>query len=187
MNTHPIGSSHNNFGTDTSEPYSTVVLTNQRGTRSVESRKQSMTGDYNSMFSSRDLGSLPFENSSRSVRPLPFFKETYKGPMNQAGDLKILNAESHPDGRDRAGRRRQEAKEMLPLGVVDNGRLELNRKTPMDAETYDSGPRRKKPRIERQSPDDEEETKGKARGRPRVSPKDETAADVSVSSIWFGF
>jgi hypothetical protein len=106
--------------------------------------------------------------------------------MDHTNDLRILNAETYDDGRGTLGeerRKKQQLESEWPFGVTDNTRMRSNPKLPMDTDGHDSGPRRKKARPESQSQDDEEGVEGKARGRPRVNPKDETAADVSVSSF----
>jgi hypothetical protein len=53
-----------------------------------------------------------------------------------------------------------------------------------DSDELDKGSkRRKKHKIEHQTEDDDDDARKKARGRPRVDTKDETAADVS--SVYF--
>jgi hypothetical protein len=108
--------------------------------------------------------------------------------MDRANNLKLLNAESYDDweGTFRDERREQQPQNVLPFGVTGHPRIRLDRKMPVDAEDHDSGPRGRKPRTEAQSLDDEEELKGKARGRPSVNPKDETDADVSVEFLVLG-
>ncbi len=67
----------------------------------------------------------------------------------------------------------------MPLGVT-----EVRGGT--DSDEFDKVPKgRRKRKIESVNGDDDEEARKKARGRPRVDPKDETAADVSFSFFAF--
>ncbi len=82
-------------------------------------------------------------------------------------------------------RKRNQNDQVLPFGISDTPdlRLELDMRT--NSDEYEKGSkRRKKHKIETQAADDEEEARKKARGRPRVDTKDETAADVSFSVLF---
>jgi len=107
---------------------------------------------------------------------------------NYADNLGILNAESYSDHVRFDGRPRTEGPATLAFGMIphqqgdDDGRENDERENGERGDGHGDGierggRRRKRARIERVSDDDEE--KKKARGRPRVDTKDETAADVS--------
>lgn len=106
-------------------------------------------------------------------------------PNAYANDyLGILNAESYDDRRTGGGSNGVEVKQhverTLPFGITAASRVRMEQR--VDSEDHDSGGRRKKkPRIEALSGDEEDDAKKKSRGRPRVDTKDETAADVSHS------
>ncbi len=96
-------------------------------------------------------------------------------------DLGILNSETYDDGRldmsaqharDGYSRAKVQQEGMMPLGVT-----EVRGGTDSDEfEKVAKGRRKRK--IESVNGDDDEEAGKRARGRPRVDPKDETAADV---------
>jgi hypothetical protein len=67
-----------------------------------------------------------------------------------------------------------------PDPLLQFGMIERQDEVRTDSDELEKGSRRrKKHKIEHQNQDDEEEARKKARGRPRVDTKDETAADVS--------
>ncbi len=105
-------------------------------------------------------------------------------------NLGILNAESYDDGRlsttaasaqeARDVRLRQEANG-IPFGVT-----ELERDSRGESEEFEKGPKKRrngKHKLDDLATEEEEDARKKARGRPRVDTKDETAADVS-SDLW---
>ena len=151
-----------------------------------------MLNDYNtSVLSTRNMETLAF-SPSPTGRQLPYMNSGFHGigsqiSQNYASSLGILNAESYDDGR--GALRSREASEMrlkhnepvMPFGITSGPKIALDPELRTDSEELDTGSRRrKKPRIENHSGDDEEEARKKARGRPRVDTKDETAADVSL-------
>jgi len=125
---------------------------------------------------------LVFNTATTTLgRQNPYMSAGYHGlgagiGAGYADSMGILSAERYDDGR--GGLREVETMELrtrqavdrhaMPFGMVDMPRVE---------EAEDGGRRRKKARVE--SADEEEEARKKARGRPRVDTKDETAADVS--------
>jgi hypothetical protein len=158
------------------------LITNQRSGHSLENNtSQNVIDEYNvSMLSPRDLDSLGFNTAPQTY-------DTYgtlecELAMAHADNLRILNAESYDDGQGVTRDRRvvRSKQPVLPFGIADHPRIRLD--PPIDDEEHESAPRRKKAKIDNGSQDGEESLKGKTRGRPRVNPKDETAADVSASS-----
>ena len=101
-------------------------------------------------------------------------------PATYANSLGILNAESYDDRRGTIEVQEMERKQLadttMPFGMR------------ADSDERDTGTRRRKrPRIQAPSAEDDEEARKKARGRPRVDTKDETAADVSWTDLLLGF
>ena len=150
---------------------------------------QTVMDEYNSsMLSPRDLDALAFNSAPQSAQQ-HYLNATYSiesdVAMAHANNLGILNAESYDDGRgtSRNSRRANKSKLDLPFGISEHPHINLD--PPMDAGEHESAPKRKKAKTESTSPDGEDGPKGKSRGRPRVTPKDETAADVSLSSFYF--
>ena len=164
---------------------------NQRTPNVSQSRSPNTLGDYNpAVLSTRNMGTLAF-NPPAAGRQMPYRSQGFHGigsqiSQNYANSLGILNAESYDDGR--GALRAREASEMrlkhseptMPFGITSGPKITLDPKLRNGSEELDAGSRRrKKPRIEAQS-GDEEEARKKARGRPRVDTRDETAADVSL-------
>lgn len=167
------------------EGHPNAMITNHRNGHALETTSQTMMDEYNaSMLSSRDLDALAFNNAPQTAQQ-QYLNETYniesELAMAHANNLGILNAESYDDGRatSRNTRRSRKAIPELPFGISEHPHIKLDH--PLDSGEHESAPKRKKAKIESTSQDGEEEPKGKSRGRPRVSPKDETAADVSLS------
>ncbi|KAM3066878.1 hypothetical protein ACMFMG_007024 [Clarireedia jacksonii] len=108
--------------------------------------------------------------------------------LTYPGSLGILSAEKYDDGRSSA--RAHEMSQMrtkaapqssMPFGMLERSAADKTRGT---SEEQEHGTKRKrKSRNEAQSGDDEEEARKKARGRPRVDTKDETAADRRRTQI----
>lgn len=102
---------------------------------------------------------------------------------NAHGDLGILSAESYDDGRlamSTRDARKSKVVEggiggVMPFGVQDG-------EARTDSDEFEKGTKgsRRRKRAEVVNVDEEEEARKKARGRPRVDTKDETAADVSA-------
>ena len=165
---------------------------NQRASNVPQSNSPDILGDYNpSVLSTRNMETLAY-NPTPAGRQLPYMNPGFHGigsqiSQNYANSLGILNAETYDDGRGVL--RAREASELrlkhseptMPFGITSGPKITLDPELRTDSEEVDAGSRRrKKPRIENQSGDDEEEARKKARGRPRVDTKDETAADVSL-------
>jgi hypothetical protein len=182
---------------NTRDSPSTTSISNQQNNHdtSIQSRgsgiaqdpTQDILSDFNpAVLSSRSMEALAF--NPRVGRQNPYMNQAYQGietqiSTNYANNLGILNAESYDDGRNsmRSERMKQQSENVLPFGVTENPRSRIDPELMQDSEDQDSGPRRrKKARIEIHSGDDDDEARKKARGRPRVDTKDETAADVSL-------
>jgi hypothetical protein len=126
-------------------------------------------------------------NPAQSGRQHPYMGAGYKGigsqiSQNYAQTLGILSAESYDDGRALQRSRDMRLKQMtapdplMQFGIAEAPPNEMR----TDSDEMEKVPRRrKKHKIDSQNEDDEEEARKKARGRPRVDTKDETAADVS--------
>lgn len=138
-----------------------------------------------------------FGSSSRSMETLSFnpgqmrqhsymssdFPVNNHLPRNYSDNLGILNAETFNDsfGRSRENKRTTSQDQVLPFGLEDTPELGLDVDKPKTAsDENEKRPRRsRKHKIDHDNVDEEEEARKKARGRPRVDTKDETAADVS--------
>lgn len=72
---------------------------------------------------------------------------------------------------------------MMAFGITG---MELDVRTDSDEvvekEKTNAGKGKRRKRVVDEEEDEDEEARKKARGRPRVDTKDETAADVSISS-----
>ncbi|PQE31083.1 bZIP family transcription factor protein [Rutstroemia sp. NJR-2017a WRK4] len=110
------------------------------------------------------------------------FQPTYPSSLG------ILSAEKYDDGRSSARthetgqvRMKNPAQSSMPFGMLEKSADDETRTT---SEEQEHGTKRKrKSRNEAPSVDDEEEARKKARGRPRVDTKDETAADRRRTQI----
>ncbi|TVY33627.1 hypothetical protein LSUB1_G006838 [Lachnellula subtilissima] len=126
-------------------------------------------------------------NANQASRHNPYMDTTFRGigseiSRNYANNMGILNAESYPDVLSTGGydERKKGSEPMLSFGMIPRPHGDLDSRG--DEEEPDTGTkRRKKPRIEVHSGDDEEAKK--SRGRPRVDTKDETAADRRRTQI----
>lgn len=103
--------------------------------------------------------------------------------------LGILNAESYDDGRlsitTQEARVRNQHDQVLPFGIANTPELRLDLDMRTNSDDYEKGAkRRKKHKIDTQNANEDEEARKKARGRPRVDTKDETAADVSFTTFF---
>lgn len=145
---------------------------------------QAIMDEYNaSVLSTRDLDTLAFGTAQHMYLNGTYNSVTPRSDMANSNDLGILNAESYDDGRGTARRERRtrSSMQMLPFGIAEHGDGDMEPSP--DAEEHESAPKRKKAKIDHGSQNGEEAPKGKSRGRPRVSPKDETAADVSLMHV----
>ena len=182
---------------------STTSITNQHinQDQNINQRPSNGTPDilngYNpGVLSSRSMETLTF-NPAHAGRPNPYMSQGHQGigsriSANYANSLGILNAESYDDRRGAIEanemRMKQQADTTMPFGITGGPRIRMDLELRTDSEEHDAGTRRrKKPRIDAQSVEDEEEARKKARGRPRVDTKDETAADVSYEEYLFKF
>jgi hypothetical protein len=142
--------------------------------------------------SSRSMETLAF-SPAQNGRQSPFLTAGYKGigsqiSQNYAQSLGILSAESYDDGRAVQHSRTMRLKPMTaPDPLMQFGITEAPEMRTDSDEMEKTSRRRKKHKIDFQHEDDEEEARKKARGRPRVDTKDETAADVSSidASLYF--
>lgn len=147
----------------------------------------------NSILSSRDMDALASGGSVGTGRQHSYLHQTYPelgahlSTHHAGNDLRILNAESYNDSfvAPRDTKRRLNSKKDLPFGVAEQAALDPAMRTAV--EEHDSAPKRKKRRVENQIVEDEDETKVRTRGRPRVAPNDETAADVSWLRFWLEY
>lgn len=163
---------------------------------SHSSRSEHLLADYNpAVLSTRTMETLTFNQTAAAAagRQMPYMSQQgFHGigaqiSENYANSLSILNAESYDDGR--GALRSREASEMrmehseptMAFGITSGPKITLDPLFRTNSEEPDAGSRRrKKPRTEaHHSGVDEEEARKKARGRPKVDTKDETAADVS--------
>lgn len=155
----------------------------------LETSSQGRVDECNtSTLSSRDLDALVFNSAPQnSAHHAPlnetFGTRTSQLAMADVNNLGILNAESHDDGGGTSRARRRKTKKItLPFGVSEHTRISLDPPLQIFQDQY-SGPRRKKVGLGNGCHDGEDGPKRKPRGRPRVNPKDEAAADVSISAF----
>jgi hypothetical protein len=154
----------------------------------AHSRPQDILSYTSAVPSSRSMETLTF-NPAQNGRQGSYMGSTYQGigsqiSQNYAQSLGILNAESYDDGRSQQRSREMRSKQnTAPDPLMQFGMIEAPLRSDevrTDSDDLDKGSRRqKKHKIDHQNEDDDEEARKKARGRPRVDTKDETAADVS--------
>ena len=149
-----------------------------------------------SSMRSVDTTSLP-STGSRQGSYAPFMNQSFQGIGSQisnnfANSLGILNAESYDQGiSSRNAREASEARVQqgieapMPFGITSGPsfKMNLNQGSIDTTDVYE--PKEKVTKKSKRSravsfDDDDEEARKKARGRPRVDTKDETAADVSL-------
>jgi hypothetical protein len=160
-----------------------------QGTILAQSRTPDIINSYTaSVPSLRSMETLAF-NPAQSGRQHYYMGAGYKGigsqiSQNYAQSLGILSAESYDDGRAQQLSREMRLKQtrapdpLMQFGITEAPLRMDEMRT--DSDDLEKGSRRrKKHKIDSQNEDDEEEARKKARGRPRVDTKDETAADVS--------
>lgn len=179
------------------ERHRTDTVTSSNHLRaSNNNRTPDILSDYNSnVLSTRAMETLSF-NPPLS-RQNQYMNGAFQGigsqiAQNYANGLGILNAESYDDGR--SGMRDQDAQEFrararndktMPFGIeqaLPRAGLNFENQTVASEDDLKGKGRRSKKRKD-ESADDDEEARKKARGRPRVDTKDETAADVSFVAI----
>ena len=168
------------------------TVSGHRDSKGIQSHSQSRNpeNNYNHLklpLSTARMETLAF-NPSQAARHHPYMDSAIRGIVseisrNYANNLGILNAESYPEnlpsrGFDEGKQNSEPGEPTLSFGLVPRPHRDPDSRE--DTEEPDMGTRRrKKPRIEVHSGDDDEEARKKSRGRPRVDTKDETAADVS--------
>ncbi|TGO82187.1 hypothetical protein BPOR_0896g00040 [Botrytis porri] len=123
------------------------------------------------------------EQSSQGTFMNHQFQSTY------SNNLGILNAESYDDGRGPIGSHnpnmmsmKRQIENQIPFGMVEK---HGDTKPQSEEREHEQGKKRRK-RVRNESPnldDDDDEARKKARGRPRVDTKDETAADRRRTQI----
>jgi hypothetical protein len=174
-------------------------LSNQASNLRTRVRSQdripNMLSDYNStILSPRNMDTLAFNPSSMAQDQNSYAPRGYQSigsqiSQNYANNLGILNAESYDDGR--GSLRRKDAEQIrasmrnektMPFGVEQPlPRIGFENQGTGSEEDATGKGRRKKRKDD--SADEEEEARKKARGRPRVDTKDETAADRRRTQI----
>ncbi|KAB8302350.1 hypothetical protein EYC80_005779 [Monilinia laxa] len=125
----------------------------------------------------------PTEQIQRNAYMNHPFQPTY--PSN----LGILNAERYDDGRSSIGSHdpnmmsmKAQMQNPMPFGMLEKTEDSTETRPPSE-EPGHGKKRRKRVRDESPSFEDDEEARKKARGRPRVDTKDETAADRRRTQI----
>jgi hypothetical protein len=151
---------------------------------SAHTRPQDILSYTSAVPSPRSMETLTF-NPAQTGRQHSYMRPTYQGigsqiSQNYAQSLGILNAESYDDGRTQQQSKEARLKQTaLPDPLLQFGMMEAPEVRTDSDELDKASRRRKKHKIDQQVEDDDEEARKKARGRPRVDTKDETAADVS--------
>lgn len=192
--------SNNTSNQHSSYPRETNTLSLQRAeastTTSISNQSsdlqnpQSQSPSLNSFVPSlRSMETLSF-NPGR-MRQHPYMSTSFPDiashiPQNLANNLGILNAESFDDAysRGRDNNMRSSHDQILPFGMAESQDLRMDLEMKTNSDDYEKGPKkRRKHKIDTQNDDEEEEARKKARGRPRVDTKDETAADVSFTIL----
>jgi len=163
-----------------------------------KSRTRDIFGGYTStVHTARNMETSSFNHHHGGLRrPNPYMPARYHGfgaqnPTNYANDLGILNAESYDDGRHAMNA--EAVREMrvkqhieLPFGIEDHPVVRMDPEARTESDELEKGKKKskksKKHKMdESQNAEEEEEARKKARGRPRVDTKDETATDVSLT------
>lgn len=164
---------------------SNLEINRNRDSRVVQLRPQDILSYTSVAPPSHSMETLTF-NPAQAGRHHSYLGPTYQGigsqiSQNYAQSLGILNAESYDDGQAQQRSREMRSKQTAPPDpLLQFGMIERADEVRTDSDELEKGTRRrKKHKIDNQNQDDEEEARKKARGRPRVDTKDETAADVS--------
>lgn len=164
---------------------SNLDINRNRDSRVVQSRPQDILSYTSVAPPSNNMETLTF-NPAQAGRHHSYMGPAYQGigsqiSQNYAQSLGILNAESYDDGQAQQRSREMRSKQTAPPDpLLQFGMIERADEVRTDSDELEKGSRRrKKHKIDHQNQDDEEEARKKARGRPRVDTKDETAADVS--------
>lgn len=161
---------------------------NTRGKQSRVPHELLEEPDYNHDSSPRTMEALAF-NPRPLERQNLYMNPSYSGidtqaSQNYTNSLGILNAESYDDGRGglkgHEMRTRARKEKTMPFGMVDQLRAGLDGESD---EHEGTTKKRRKVAAKNDSGDDDEEARKKARGRPRVDTKDETAADRRRTQI----
>lgn len=108
-----------------------------------------------------------------------------------SSSLGILNAEKYDDGRASLGSQshnmmstKNQMSDQIPFGILERNGNSSDTGPP--SEEQEQGGKKRRKRVRNESPsleDDDEDARKKARGRPRVDTKDETAADRRRTQI----
>ncbi|KAJ8069809.1 hypothetical protein OCU04_000224 [Sclerotinia nivalis] len=130
------------------------------------------------------LVSNPTDQFSQSAYMNHSFQPRY------SSSLGILDAEKYDDGRGSIGSQshnmmsmKSQMSDQIPFGILEGN--ENSSDTGPPSEEQEQGKKRRK-RVSNESPsldDDDDEARKRARGRPRVDTKDETAADRRRTQI----
>jgi len=145
-----------------------------------------VTGSMEPLSYTQAPGAYPSRSNGSHYHATTYHHIGAQAPQNYANNLGILNAESYDDGQHALNA--QEKAEMrmkhqteLPFGITGHPsvRLDEERRSESDEQDRATKRRRRHKADDAQLVDEDEEARKKARGRPRVDTKDETAADVS--------
>ncbi|EDN97884.1 hypothetical protein SS1G_12738 [Sclerotinia sclerotiorum 1980 UF-70] len=111
--------------------------------------------------------------------------------LRYSSSLGILNAEKYDDGRASLGSQshnmmstKNQMSDQIPFGILERNGNSSDTGSP--SEEQEQGGKKRRKRVRNESPsleDDDEDARKKARGRPRVDTKDETAADRRRTQI----
>ncbi|KAF7959193.1 hypothetical protein EAE96_002708 [Botrytis aclada] len=137
----------------------------------------------------QDMQALAF-NSTDQPSQGTFMNHTFQ-PTYSNG-LGILNAEKYDDGRGSIGSHnpnmmtmKNQMQNQIPFGIVEKREDSSDTRPQSEEYEHEQGKKRRK-RTRNESPnldDDDDEARKKARGRPRVDTKDDTAADRRRTQI----
>jgi hypothetical protein len=157
-------------------------------------------GYISAVPTSRNMETMSFNQHQVGLRrPDPYMPAGYHGvraqtSTNYANNLGILNAESYDDGRhamsaEAVSEMRVKQPVELPFGIEDHPIVRMDPEARTESDELEKGRKKvkksKKHKMdESKNADEEEEARKKARGRPRVDTKDETATDVSSPSLF---
>ncbi|TVY35941.1 hypothetical protein LOCC1_G007406 [Lachnellula occidentalis] len=152
----------------------------------TQSRAPANSYNHLGLPSSTAMETLAF-NPDQVSRHNPYMDTSFRGigseiSRNYANNMGILNAESYPDLISTRGfdERKKVSEPTLAFGMIPRPHRDLESREDTEEPDMETR-RRKKPRIEVHSGDDDEAKK--SRGRPRVDTKDETAADRRRTQI----
>ena len=166
------------------------------GPHSSQARYQPMIHGYNSynpynpsVLPSSDVNILEHNTSPSAIDNFSHLDYTYNRtwshmPMGQVDSLGgfVTTANGNILGDLAEERQELQPNSILPQGITGHSRVMLDHQW-LGNEIYDSGPIKQNARVDNQRIYYKEEVKARKGAGPRINPKDETSAEVSISTF----